>query len=1072
MLWGSNGAVCYIGATRDTVYLPEVGFFAEFLGNREYHQGAAFYKSNPPLDYMLLGDPELEIINPPHGVEVSLNPGDKSGIPGEALTYTVTVRNIGNSTDTYALTATDDVGWCPSISPTSLTIPVDESRTATLTVIIPRSAMNRVADNITVTAAFIENAEVCTSRKCVAYAAREPTGDATVSDRGIVVNRLRVGYVEVHDQSTGIYRSFLKFDLSDLPTDAAVISARLNLYCNYISVTPFNIEVRGVADDSWSEAAITWSTQPTLGNLLDSNYSNADMCWYNWDVTNFVSLQLKNDRVASFCLKHPTETYGDSDEYAEFYSKEWGHEYSPYLEVIYVLPHAVDVSISPNSKSGAPGSTLTHIVTVRNTGSETDTYDISVSDSLSWNPSISPSSLTVVAEENGATTLTVTIPDNATIGAQDEIFVTTTSQADPSVSDSNSCIAQAVAPARGVEVSISPSEGNAAPGENLIFTATIKNTGNVEDIYDLSASDTEGWLGGCTTNVSVSADSYVHYLYPDTNYGSSGDIHTANTSIFIASYLKFDISSISGDIIDATLWVRNNRSSLFEWVSCFGHQNDGWQEDTLTLNNRPQPDPSSENFLSENISSGSYPWVSWEVTSFVKAQKQKDNVITLLLRNSASTGYVQYWRSKEYSGGSDAPYLEVTTSACISPPTLTVTPGESRQATLTVTIPENVEPGTEDVITVTATSQADQAVSASASCVARAEFNIYPSDYVWAADDQDGGRGLFDSSTRLVVGPSYDARTYLKFSLSGIPSDALITGAKLWLYCYKVTGDPKVDLHRIDDTNGWNREPGPGWGYSRAITSTTVDTENRWYSWDVASWDAASWIRGEFMGDKVVSFQLDGGYMMYIHGCGGEGWKEFYSMNGPYKPYLEVTYTIHDSILYPIADATINSRGGNDPSGSLLIGDTKGNGMIRNRAWLKFDLSGIPAGATVEKAYLNIRFYWCGVEGGAPGGLDLYLGGNDWTEGGINWSNQPSINSTPTDHVSEYVISYERRQNGGDPPAWKTFDVTSDVQQYLSSAISWCLKSGDDESDEWMYSEGNQRESGIFTSPYLEIYWH
>jgi len=102
--------------------------------------------------------------------------------------------------------------------------------------------------------------------------------------------------------------------------------------------------------------------------------------------------------------------------------------------------YGVDVSVLPEYQSGLNGQTLNYTVTVVNAGNASDTYDLSVNDSLGWSPSVSPTSLAVPAGENRTSTLSVTIPDNA-VGSNDNIAVTASSQADNTVSDSDSCVA-------------------------------------------------------------------------------------------------------------------------------------------------------------------------------------------------------------------------------------------------------------------------------------------------------------------------------------------------------------------------------------------------------------------------------------------------------------------------------------------------------------------------------------------------------------------------------------------------------------------------------------------------------
>jgi len=98
-----------------------------------------------------------------YGVDVSVSPSYQSGLNGATLDYIVTVSNTGNVADTYSLTATDDAGWSPSVSPASLTMPPRENRTATLTVTVPLSAIGCTSDNVTVTATGtgVSDLEIC-----------------------------------------------------------------------------------------------------------------------------------------------------------------------------------------------------------------------------------------------------------------------------------------------------------------------------------------------------------------------------------------------------------------------------------------------------------------------------------------------------------------------------------------------------------------------------------------------------------------------------------------------------------------------------------------------------------------------------------------------------------------------------------------------------------------------------------------------------------------------------------------------------------------------------------------------
>jgi uncharacterized repeat protein (TIGR01451 family) len=87
------------------------------------------------------------------GISVSISPSSQNGTPGSVLSYTVTVNNTGNVSDTYTLTPTDNAipTWSPSV-PSPLVVAAFSSGNATLSVTIPSGATVGTIDNIRVTA--------------------------------------------------------------------------------------------------------------------------------------------------------------------------------------------------------------------------------------------------------------------------------------------------------------------------------------------------------------------------------------------------------------------------------------------------------------------------------------------------------------------------------------------------------------------------------------------------------------------------------------------------------------------------------------------------------------------------------------------------------------------------------------------------------------------------------------------------------------------------------------------------------------------------------------------------------
>ena len=170
----------------------------------------------------------------------------------------------------------------------------------------------------------------------------------------------------------------------------------------------------------------------------------------------------------------------------------------------------VDISVSPSYQSGLRGSSLSYTVVVRNASSVSGTYSLTVADNAGWFPSLSPTSLTVLAGENRTATLSVTVPENSPENTRDSITVVATSSENTAVKDNASCIAQAIADIRrGVQVSISPNYQENENGKTLTYTVTVTNTGNITEDFNLAVDDDAGW--------SLTLPSTVTNVVPDEN---------------------------------------------------------------------------------------------------------------------------------------------------------------------------------------------------------------------------------------------------------------------------------------------------------------------------------------------------------------------------------------------------------------------------------------------------------------------------------------------------------------------------------------------------------------------------
>jgi len=370
------------------------------------------------------------------GVNVSISPDYQSGLSGTTLAYTVTVTNTGNVPDNYDLAVSDELGWGPIVSPTTLEVPAGENRTATLSVTVPENALGCTQDNITVVATSQADNTVSDSDSCIAH--------VTFVVRGVDIS------ISPETQS-GIPPVTLHYTVTVTNTG--------NVWDNYVLTLDNTQPWVHSLDNGWLYVPPGENRVTTLHVSIP-----AEVPFCTWDYVTVTATSSEDPSVKDNAVAG-------------------AHS---------ILIRAVDVSISPDYQSGLNGETLTYAVTITNTGNAPDTYDLVATDNSGWSPSVFPPSMTLAPGASDNATLSVTVPMNAMGCTQDNVTVTATSQADNAVSDSTSCIAHATI-VRGVGVSISPSYQSGLNGTTLDYTVAVSNTGNVEDTYSLAASDNAGW---------------------------------------------------------------------------------------------------------------------------------------------------------------------------------------------------------------------------------------------------------------------------------------------------------------------------------------------------------------------------------------------------------------------------------------------------------------------------------------------------------------------------------------------------------------------------------------------------
>jgi len=170
-----------------------------------------------------------------------------------------------------------------------------------------------------------------------------PVADAFVSGYHPSTNYGSSSHLIVRSWSSGPAHTYIRFDLSNIPPGSKITSATLNLYM-YDAPSSSRKLWCHVITMSWTEAGITWNSQPSVSptgfSPVYTGMSNDK--WLSWNVKSSVQNFVAKD-TSSYQANYGWQI-SDGDEGSSaieetyFNSKEASSN-KPYLEVNYYPPH-------------------------------------------------------------------------------------------------------------------------------------------------------------------------------------------------------------------------------------------------------------------------------------------------------------------------------------------------------------------------------------------------------------------------------------------------------------------------------------------------------------------------------------------------------------------------------------------------------------------------------------------------------------------------------------------------------------------------------------------------------------
>jgi uncharacterized membrane protein len=327
---------------------------------------------------------EVHLVDAEFGL--MLEPDDEtiSGNPGEMVTYTLTLTNSGNTTDTFGIIFEGNL-WEVHLGDDEFTLEAGESAAVNVQVTIPVEAMADEFDLVTITATS--------------------SGDPQIS-----------ASTSLTTSANAVYDFIFEPEQNTLSGDpGSIVSYILNLTNTGNTPDTFNLMTTG---NYWDVLLSATNIDLGAGESIELSVSvniPADAMAGDSNTLNLIAMSAGDENIsASSMLTTSTNAY-------------FHLELTPEDEAL----------------SGAPGNSIAYNLSLSNTGNITDTFKLQVGES-DWLVELNLDNYTLAAGNSVQVILLVIIPESTATGDASTTTITATSQGDVAVSDSISLTTTAV----------------------------------------------------------------------------------------------------------------------------------------------------------------------------------------------------------------------------------------------------------------------------------------------------------------------------------------------------------------------------------------------------------------------------------------------------------------------------------------------------------------------------------------------------------------------------------------------------------------------------------------------------
>jgi hypothetical protein len=246
---------------------------------------------------------------------------------------------------------------------------------------------------------------------------------------------------------------------------------------------------------------------------------------------------------------------------------------------------------------------------------------------------------------------------------------------------------------------------------------------------------------------------------------------------------------------------------------------------------------------------------------------------------------------------------------------------------------------------------------------------------------------------------TFRKQSFMQFTVSGIPAGATGITAQLKLRAQTTGTGRSVTAHAVADTSWsgatvtWNNKPALGASLS-TVSSHTAGLDTTWN------------VSAHVTGNGTFALGLASSFV---------GDTTFDSRESSTQPTLVVSYNTGTPpppvtvSFAPVKDSMVKAAATTTNFGSQTQMQVSAQSGFQKQMFLQFDVSGIPAGATVTSATLRIASQTTGTGRTVTAKA---VSTTSWVETGITWSNKPALGATLSS-VSAHTAGQDSAWNVG-----------------------------------------------------------